>query len=115
MPKKTDSTPGAPAAPAGIGVWIGAALVLGMFGMVALMGLLTFYAGLRLLVTGEQHWGVALLVTAMGVVFSGIGLGFFWFQYVKAPVLRTPQSPGGALSQPALDAALGLGGAQGHG
>ena len=88
MPKKTDSTQGAPAAPAGIGVWIGAALVLGMFGMVALMGLLTFYAGLRLLVTGEQHWGVALLVTAMGVVFSGIGLGFFWFQYVKAPVLR---------------------------
>ena len=59
-----------------------------MFGMVGVMGLLTFYAGLRLLVTGEQHWGVALLVTAMGLVFSSIGLGFFWFQYIKAPVLR---------------------------
>jgi hypothetical protein len=88
MPKPIDSKSDTSEPPAGIGVWIGAGLVLGMFGMVALMGLLTFYAGLRLLVTGEQHWGVALLVTAMGVVFAGIGFGFFWFQYVKAPVLR---------------------------
>ena len=68
--------------------FIGAGLAYFFFAIAGLMGLLVLYAGLRLLVTGEQHWGVALLVTAMGIIFSAIGLGFFWFQFVKAPVLR---------------------------
>ena len=47
-----------------------------MFAIAGLMGLLVFTAGVRLIVTGEQHWGVGLLVTAMGVVFAGLGIGF---------------------------------------
>lgn len=77
-----------PSAPTTLGVRIGVGLTYGMFAIAGLMGLLTLYAGLRLIVTGEQHWGVGLLVTAMGVIFAGIGIGFFYFQFVKAPAMR---------------------------
>ena len=35
-----------------------------MFAIAELMGVLVFYAGLRLIVTGEQHWGVGPLFSA---------------------------------------------------
>ena len=77
-----------PDTPTTLGVWIGVGLTYGMFAIAGLMGLLVFTAGLRLIVTGEQHWGVGLLVTAMGVIFASIGIGFFYFQFIKAPAMR---------------------------
>ena len=83
------STKSAPDTPAGIGVWIGVALTYGMFAIAGLMWL-------RLIVTGEQHWGVGLLVTAMGVIFASIGIGFYYFQYANSVTsVRAPRdNPG---------------------
>ena len=80
----TSSSKASPDAPTGLGVWIGVALTYGMFAIAGLMGLLVLYAGLRLIVTGEQHWGVGLLVTAMGIIFASIGFGFYYFQYANS-------------------------------
>lgn len=84
----TSSTKTSPSTPTSLGTWIGVGLTYGMFAIAGLMGLLVFYAGLRLIVTGEQHWGVGLLVTAMGIIFASIGIGFFYFQFIKAPAMR---------------------------
>jgi hypothetical protein len=70
----TGPTNASPDAPTTISARIGVGLTYGMFAIAGLMGLLGFTAGLRLIVTGEQHWGVGLL--AMGVVFAGLGIGF---------------------------------------
>jgi hypothetical protein len=45
-------------------------------------------------VTGEQHWGVGLLVTVMGIGFASIG--FFYFQFIKAPAMRVTDAAIGA-------------------
>lgn len=82
-PNKVDLEP-----PRSISDWIGIIITHFMFGVAGVMGLLVLYAGLRLLVTGEQHWGVALLVTVMGMIFSAIGIGYFHFQFFKLPVLH---------------------------
>ena len=73
----TSSSKASPDAPTGLGVWIGVALTYGMFAIAGLMWL-------RLIVTGEQHWGVGLLVTAMGIIFASIGFGFYYFQYANS-------------------------------
>ncbi len=79
----TSATKPSPESPAGIGAWIGVALSYGMFAIAGLMGLLVLYAGLRLIVTGEQHWGVGLVVTAMGIIFASIGIGICYLPSIK--------------------------------
>jgi hypothetical protein len=86
--ERTSSSKSESATSTTLGMWIGGGLTHGMFAIAGLMGLLVFTAGLRLTVTGEQHWGVGLLVTAMGVVFASIGIGFYYFQFIKAPAMR---------------------------
>ena len=88
MTQTVPSPPAKPEPPIGIGTRIGVLVVYGLFAMTGLMGLLTLWAGLRLLVTGEQHWGVALVVAAAGCAFTAIGVGFFYYQFVQAPAQR---------------------------
>ncbi|NJO23872.1 MAG: hypothetical protein HC868_14265 [Sphingomonadales bacterium] len=90
----TTPTKPTPTTPATLNLWIGVALTYGMFAIAGLMGLLVLVAGVRLIVTGEQHWGVGLLVAAMGVVFAGLGLGFYYFQFIKAPAMRARSMEG---------------------
>jgi hypothetical protein len=65
---------------------LGVVLVHGMFGLTALMGLGVLTGGVRLLLSGEQPWPLALFICLMGVVFMTIGLGYFYVAYVKAPL-----------------------------
>ena len=84
---KPPAEPAEDAPAGGIGAWLAAALVHVLFGFVALMGLLTLQAGIRVLFfTHEHHWGSALMVTAMGLIFSIVGLGYFYLGYIKAPI-----------------------------
>jgi hypothetical protein len=54
-----------------------------MFVVMALMGLLVFWAGLRQLVVQEIPLIAAILTTLMGAVIGAIGFGFFYLRYVK--------------------------------
>jgi hypothetical protein len=90
-----------PEAPAGIGGWIANILAHGLFALFGAMGLFVLYVGLRLLITGEREfgtgprivvtgdpWGTALLSVALGLIFAAIGLGFFYFVYLRDPLRR---------------------------
>lgn len=66
-----------------IGMWIALILVYALFVVMALMGLLVFWAGLRQLVVQEIPLIAAILTTLMGAVIGTIGFGFFYLRYVK--------------------------------
>lgn len=101
MTRDASPTRPRPGAPAGIGAWISTIFAHGLFALVGLVGLFVLYVGLRVLVTGERewgagprvvvtgdHWGVALLSVAMGLIFAAIGVGYFYCLYVRAPRRR---------------------------
>ncbi|MDQ8698195.1 hypothetical protein [Hyphomicrobium sp. LHD-15] len=82
------STPGVSESPQTIGQWIGVIVVLALFAMTGLMGSLTVVAGVRHLLSDEQLLPVpvALLLIAVGLLLSAIGIGYFYFRYVKKPL-----------------------------
>jgi hypothetical protein len=72
--------------PRTIGEWIGVGLVLAMFAMMGGIGALTIIEGVGQLTSGADSIPKALLVIAVGLVFSAVGFGFFYFRYVKQPL-----------------------------
>jgi hypothetical protein len=70
-----------------------------LFALLGLVGLFLLYAGLRVLVTGERewgtgprivvtgdHWGVVVMSAAMGFIFAAIGVGYFYYVYLRRPL-----------------------------
>ncbi|WBT37862.1 hypothetical protein [Hyphomicrobium sp. DMF-1] len=86
------STPDLPARPQSIGEWIGVIFVLAMFALTGAVGCLTILAGVRQLLSGEASIPKALVLIAVGLVFAAIGLGYFYFRYVKKPLWDAEQA-----------------------
>jgi hypothetical protein len=80
------SVPEVPSNPQTIGEWIGVVFVLAMFGIVGAIGLLTLTSAIGQLASGETPLPVALLLIVLGLVFTAIGVGFFYSRYVKKPL-----------------------------
>lgn len=80
------STPDLPARPETVGEWIGVIFVLAMFAVTGAFGSLALLAGARQLLSGEVPAAKALVLIAIGLVFAAIGLGYFYFRYVKKPL-----------------------------